>query len=408
MFRKRPIMMILGAIILLGAVWLVLNWKNFNRLMKVNTLFAENKIVYNFSHMDELLFSVPLPISGEPHVWPVDLKPLPETFDYRGETLNIEDVLLDTQTTAMVVVKDGVIIYEEYFKGTGADDLRISWSMSKSFVSALVGVALQEGAIKSIDDQVTDYVPSLMGSAYEGATLRNVLHMASGVAFNEDYLDFFSDIKKMGRTLALGGSLDDIAGKLKVRDRAPGEQWQYVSIDTHVVAMVVRSATGKTFQDYFIEKLWSKMGAGADAVYSTDGYGNAFALGGLNMRTRDYALFGELLRNGGARDGVEIIPADWVRESTANTAPMQGADTTLGYGYQWWLPEQADGEFIAGGIYGQGIYINPKAGIVIAKNAAHREFEDVDKVVRGHKDRNFEMYRAIAAHFSDWTPPTPE
>jgi len=178
-----------------------------------------------------------------------------------------------------------------------------------------------------------------------------------------------------------------------------------VSIDTHVISMVLRGATGKTLQEYFIEKLWSKMGPGADAFYSTDGDGNAFALGGLNMRTRDYALFGELFRNNGMRDSVEIIPADWVAASTANTAPLDVSGFPTGYGYQWWVPVNSDGEYFAVGVYGQYIYINPKAGVVVAKNAAHRDFLDMEQLKSGHMARNIEMFRGIAEHFSDWEKP---
>ena len=222
--------------------------------------------------------------------------------------------------------------------------------------------------------------------------------MASGVEFDENYLDEKSDIKRMGRVLAMGGSLDDFATSFKTRAREPGTGRFYVSIDTHVISMVLRGATGKTLQEYFIEKLWSKMGPSADAFYSTDGDGNAFALGGLNMRTRDYALFGELIRNKGMREGVEIIPADWIAESTRDSAPLDVEGFPPGYGYQWWVPVNADGEFFAVGVYGQYIYINPKAGIVIAKNAAHREFLDTDKVEGGHMARNIEMFRGIASH----------
>lgn len=396
---------IIGFIVIAAFVIVAINFKNLVRLYKVNTLFDADKIVHSFSNMKELLFFVDLPKSGTAHEWPVDLQNLPEKFDYHGEDLNINDVLLDTSTTALIVVKDGTIVYEDYFQGTGKDDLRISWSMCKSFVSALFGVALANGDIKSLDDQVTDYVPSLKDTAYEGTTLRNVLHMASGVEFNEDYLDRNSDINRMGRALALGTSLDDFAASLKTRAFEPGSGRQYVSIDTHVISMVVRSATGQTFQQYFLDNLWSKLGSSSDAFILTDKEENAFALGGLNMTTRDYALFGELFRHQGRRGDVQIIPADWVYESTQNSAPADINGQPLGYGYQWWLPENADGEFIAGGVYGQNIYINPKAGIVIAKNAAHLEFMDTDKVPLGHRDRNFEMFRGIAEHFSDWEKP---
>jgi len=155
------------------------NFKNLKRLATVNSMFDEDKIVHNFSNMDEALFSSPLPISGEKHVWPVDLQPLPLNFESYGEKFGIEDVMLETKTTAMVVVKDGTIVYEDYFLGTEPEDQRISWSMSKSFVSSLIGVALQDGVIKSLDDQVTDYAPLLKGSAYDAMRIISTRSLTS-------------------------------------------------------------------------------------------------------------------------------------------------------------------------------------------------------------------------------------
>ena len=236
------------------------------------------------------------------------------------------------------------------------------------------------------------------------------MNMASGIEFNEDYLDPKSDINKMGTALAVGGSLDKFTAKQKNIARPAGEAWQYCSIDTHVIAMVLRAATGQSLQDYFVENLWSKIGASADAAYSTDSKGNAFALGGLNVRTRDYALFGELYRNGGKRGDVQIIPADWVKLSTTHSAPPAaevGHNTTedgslFGYGYQWWVPPNSDGEYFAVGVYGQHIYVNPKAGITIAKNAAHREFTEADAKGESYMAQNITLFRGIAAHYSEW------
>ncbi|MCF6221165.1 MAG: beta-lactamase family protein [Robiginitomaculum sp.] len=398
----------LGVIVIIGII-LALNWGNLQRLIRVKALFDADKIVYNFSHMDGLLYADPLPKSGPVHEWPMALAPFPETYVDRGKEKNTKAMLEELSTTALVVVKDGTIVFEDYYQGTSKDDLRISWSVSKSFVSALTGLALSRGDIESLDDPVTKYAPSLKGSAYDGATLRNVLHMASGIEFNEDYLDPKSDINKMGTVLAVGGSLDKFAAKQNKIARPAGEAWQYCSIDTHVISMVLRAATGEALQDYFTENLWSKIGASADAAYSTDSKGNAFALGGLNMRTRDYALFGELFRNGGRRGNTQIIPADWVRASTQNTAPPMAGNhnetedgSDFGYGYQWWIPPNADGEYYAVGVYGQYIYVNPKAGIVIAKNAAHRQFMEADETGEGYMAQNITLFRAIAEHYSDW------
>lgn len=401
---------ILSGIIIVLLLLVGLNWTSIQRLIHVKTLFDEGKIVQNFSHMDDLLFSSALPRSGEEDIWEINLSALPATFTDRGKVRDTIEMLEELQTTALVVVKDGSIVFEEYYKGTDEDDLRISWSMSKSFVSALMGVALERGEIESIDDPVTRYAPMLKGSAYDGVPLRHVLNMASGIQFDENYLDPGSDINKMGTVLALGGSLDEFAAEQVDIARPSGTAWQYCSIDTHVVSMVLRSATGKTLQEYFVENLWSRIGASADAKYTTDGDGNAFALGGLNMRTRDYALFGELIRNHGRRGEEQIIPADWVAISTSQTAPSaaEGAGVStedgraFGYGYQWWMPPNSDGEFYAVGVYGQYIYINPKAGIVIAKNAAHREFMSADEKGESYMAQNITLFRGISEHYSVW------
>jgi CubicO group peptidase (beta-lactamase class C family) len=288
------------------------------------------------------------------------------------------------------VMKDGKIVYENYFKGTGPEDLRISWSMAKSYLSALVGILIAEGKIASLDDPVTKYAPALQGSAYDGASLRNVLHMASGVIFDEDYLDQSSDINRMGRVLAMGGKMDDFTTALRGTFAPPGRQWQYVSIDTHVVGMVVRGATGRPIAELLSEKVIVPLGLEYEPYYLTDGVGTAFVLGGLNMTTRDYARFGQMYLQGGKWQGQQIVPSDWVAASTAPSAPTAKGD--IKYGYQWWIPEDGvPGEYMARGIYGQYIYIDTERGVVIATNAADRNFRR-DSV----SQQNIDRFRQIA------------
>ena len=360
-------------------------WKRdqVKQLLAVNSLFSAEKIVNNFSHMDTLFTTVPVPRGNDAVV------PLPI-----GEPATMPDGvaqwIVDRDVTALVVLKDGTLVHEDYFLGTTPEDLRVSWSVAKSFLSALMGIVLEDGDIKSIDDQVTDYVPMLIGSAYDGATIKDVLQMSSGVVFNEDYLDFNSDINKMGRVLALGGSMDTFAASLDERFVEPGTVWQYVSIDTHVVGMVIRGATGRTIPELLTEKIFSKMGFEADPYYVSDGYGVAFVLGGLNLRTRDYARFGQMIANGGAWNGQQIVPRAWLAASTkpsANTATGKPA-----YGYQWWIHQGASaGEFNAQGVYGQYIFIDTARDVVIAVNSADKLFKE-----EGASDQNFEMMRAIA------------
>jgi CubicO group peptidase (beta-lactamase class C family) len=223
--------------------------------------------------------------------------------------------------------------------------------------------------------------------------------MSSGVFFDEDYLSFNSDINKMGRVLAIGGSMDEFAAGLSRTERASGEVRNYVSIDTHVIGMVLRRATGKSVLEYLNENLWSKMGVKESIYYVTDEQGVAFVLGGLNMRTRDYARFGQLFLQDGQWLGQQVLPKEWVRASTANSAPASLTDEQ-GYGYQWWLPEQADEEFFAIGIYGQYIYVNRKLNVVIAKNSAHREFRDDGKEGFVIKNTTIEAFRAMAGHYA--------
>ena len=266
----------------------------------------------------------------------------------------------------------------------------LRWSMAKSYLSALLGVLMAEGAIASLDDPVIKYAPKLKGSAYETASIRNVLNMASGVVFDEDYLAYDSDIIRMGRVIALGGSLDGFSASFTESFAAPGETWQYVSIDTHVIGMVVRGATGREVPDLLSEKIIAPLGLEYDGYYVMDGDGTAFVLGGLNFITRDFARFGQMILQNGMYGGKQVVPASWIADSTAASAPT--APDRMGYGYQWWIPVGAhEGEFMAHGVYGQYIYFDQSRGVLITTTGADKLFLEpgVDEI-------NVEMFRKIA------------
>ncbi len=392
---------ILSGLIIIALIVGLLNYERLVRLYHVNNLFSEEKIVSNFSSMRNMFLVKDLPRSGEVYPWREQAKNLPQYFEFNNERINISDYLRQTSTTSLLVVSNGSIAYEEYFLDTKPDDKRISWSIAKSFLSTLFGVALEEGHIDSLDDAVTKYVPELSQSAYNEVAIIDVLHMASGVEFDEDYLDFNSDINRMGRVLALGGSMDKFAIGIVDRAREPGVARQYVSIDTHVLAMVLRAATGKSLSEYFVEKFWSKIGASDDAYYITDGYGVAFALGGLNMVTRDYALFGLLMLQYGKLGDKQIIPAKWAEISVLPSAPPSVyEDDKFGYGYQWWVPINANEEFYAIGIYGQYIYVNRKKSVVIVKTSADRNFRNDGHSGNLVEQKTIEMFRAIAKYMN--------
>ena len=360
-------------------------WKReqITRLMAVNSLFSAEKIVQNFSHMDAAFLTTPIS-RGDGATSPL----------MHGDELTLPtgaaDWITTRAVTSLLVMQGGKIRYEEYFLGTTAEDRRISWSVAKSYLSALLGVVMQEGAIASLDDPVTKYAPKLKGSAYDGASIRNVLNMASGVTFDEDYLDYDSDINRMGRVLALGGALDDFTAGLSESFVAPGEQWQYVSIDTHVIGMVIRGATGRDIAGLLAEKIVAPLGLEQAGYYVTDGDGVAFVLGGLNFTTRDYARFGQMILQNGEYGGARVVPAAWIAESTAPSAPT--AEGKIGYGYQWWIPVGAHkGEFLGRGVYGQYLYFDQTRDLLIVSTGADKLFRNP-----GVSQMNVDMFRQIA------------
>ena len=357
-------------------------WKReeIARLMAVNTLFQPENIVGNFSHMDRAFLTVPL--QGEAAA------PLPSGTALRPPQ-GFEEWIETRAVTGIVVLRDGAVAHESYHLETGPDDLRVSWSVAKSFLSLLTGILIEEGAL-TLSDPVTRHAPLLTGSAYDGATVEDVLQMESGVRFNEDYFDPDSDINRMGRVIALGRALDTFTADLKEREREPGATWKYVSMDTHVLGMVLRGATGRSIPDLMAEKLTGPMGIGS-AYYLTDGEGVAFVLGGLNMTTRDYARMGLMVSHGGELDGRRIVPEAWVDISTVPSAKTEPG--RMRYGYQWWMPADArPGEVMAQGVYGQFVYIDRARDVVIAVNSADRGFREP-----GVSDGNIAMFRAIAA-----------
>ena len=194
----------------------------------------------------------------------------------------------------------------------------------------------------------------------------------------------------MGRVLALGGEKDDFAASISSSFEAPGATFQYVSIDTHVIGMVIRGATGNPIAELLAEKILQPLGMEQDGYYVTDGVGVAFVLGGLNFTTKDYARFGQMVANGGAFNGTQVVPEEWITVSTTPSAPTQQGEQK--YGFQWWMPADAKPrEFFARGVYGQYIYIDQPRNIVIVTTGADRAFRNA-----GISRENIEMFRMIA------------
>ena len=349
------------------------------------TLFSERYRVENFRNMDAV-FPYSCTVAESDDIWEFGTSPraLPTRYTHEGREYDLSDFLDRTVTTGLLVVHRGDIAHEEYRLGADETSPFTSWSVAKSVLSALIGIAIEEGYINGVRDPIGRYVPALAGSGYEHVPIEDALTMSSGVAFDEDYENPVSDINMLFvRTLAMDTSIVEILAELE-RAREPGTYNEYISSDTMVLSLVLERATGMPMGEYLQTRLWRPMGAEASAFVSTDGEGSAFGMCCLNATLRDYARFGRLYLEGGARDGVQIVPADWVAASVDPTAPhlLPGDNPdsfwTFGYGYQWWIPEEPQGDFLAIGVWGQYIYVDPTREVVIVKTGADPGFDDRD------------------------------
>lgn len=376
-------------------------YPKFQRLNQVSHLFDADKITHNFLNMNELMTSseVEKPADSYRFARGNNLT-LPATFAYDGQEFDTQKFLDSSFTTSLVVIQNDTLTYEKYFLGHNENKRHISWSVAKSFVSGLFGIAMAEGHIKSVDQTVEEYLPQMKGSGYEGVKIKDVLQMSSGVGFNEDYGDFNSDINRWGRGFAWGSAQDDFPMTLK-REKQPGTYNHYVSINTHILGMILVKATGENLTDYLREKLWHPLGMEYNSYWLVDDYGMEMALGGLNVTSRDYAKMGKLYLQRGKWEGKQIVPAAWVAASTMADAPhlQPGSDNPasshdMGYGYQWWIPAGNQGEFMARGIYNQYIYVNPTTQTVIVKTSANPNFNDRSNPHSSALVHN-EMFRAL-------------
>jgi CubicO group peptidase (beta-lactamase class C family) len=304
-------------------------------------------------------------------VWVLPRRDQTLDFSYRwqGETLSADEFLERTYTNALLVMKDGKIVSEIYRNNSGPDTRFIGWSMTKSITSVLVGCALADGKIDSLDTAISDYLPELEGGGYDGVSIRNVMQMRSGVDYPERY-DFenpgvaaSNHIAALVRNTA---RFADVAATLP-RIREPGELFQYKTIDTAVLGWLIERATGGSVASYTASCLWEPLGAESDSYYIMDGppgIGREFSGAGFNATLRDYARFGQMMLDGGVADGRRIVSVEWVRQSTRPSGQREGERG--GYGLQWWMMG-AEGAYAAIGLQGQFVYVDPATRTVVVK-----------------------------------------
>ncbi|MEM1436150.1 MAG: serine hydrolase [Pseudomonadota bacterium] len=342
-------------------------------------MFSGERQHQNFSNFKNLLPVSEMRPSPRPYVFP-DGKSiqLPDTFPFAGKRNPVQEYFQRTDTGGLLVLQDGRVRFEQYYLSGGRDVQWISWSVAKSFTSALVGIALDEGAIRSIDDPISDYITVDPGSAYDGVSIKNVLQMSSGARWNEDYGDPQSDINRFSAAMAGVGTMDAFLATME-RANEPGTVCRYNSADTQALGSLLVNATGRSISDYMQEKLVDPLGFEAPGYWLIDSSGREMAFGGLNLTARDFAKLGELYRLKGNWHGEQVVPRAWVESSVRSDAPhlepgrVEVSDFKLdiGYGYQWWIPDGDRGEFTGIGIYNQFVYVDPSRNLTIVKQSAN-------------------------------------
>jgi CubicO group peptidase (beta-lactamase class C family) len=345
---------------------------------------------WSFQHIREILPTTEVwRGDGPAHVFPQG-KTLPldlAVTGLNGTATHLGTLLDETYTDGFMVLKNGAVVIEQYFNGLEQRTLHLSQSVAKSLTGAIAGIFVGRGLL-NVDAPITDYLPELVATAWRGATLQQVLDMKTGVRFNEDYTDPYSDIGKVD--VACGwkpappesdpsfkwpAHMWDLILQLTECTRAHGVKFEYRSIETDVLAFCMERVTGKPLAQIFSEELWQKMGASQNANFTVDAAGFATADGGFNACLRDYARFGQLI----LEQGGGIIPAPWLATTRVGLhGCFEGryAQTLAGGAYRnmFWIEGQPSRALLARGVFGQLIYINSETGVVAVKLSSWPEF----------------------------------
>ena len=289
-------------------------------------------------------------------------------YGFAGLELTLDDYLNRQPVTGLLIAKDNTILVERYQNGRTDTDRLTSFSMAKTVLSLLVGIAVKEGAIRSVDDLAETYVSGLKDTEYGRTPIKALLLMASGVAFLEDYDSKSSDIAKLARLTVEPGSPGSLAAlkQFNTRSYAPGVRFSYSSAESLVLGLVLAAATKRTVSDYAAEKLWQPLGAEADATWIIDATGQEITFGYVNAVLRDWARLGLMLANRGHWQGKTVVPEDWLTASAADAIPT---DTPLAkYGYQIWYSEDTK-RFSLRGLRGQYVLVDPDLKLVLVQTA---------------------------------------
>jgi len=352
-----------------------------------------------FSHLDSIFKTREIARAATP--WRFKRSPLDIQYTYGGTSSSLADYLARNPVTGLLIAKDDEILFEHYQYGRTDRDRLASQSMAKSIVGLLIGIAISEGSIQSVDDTPDRYVQGFKGTEYGRTSIRDLLHMSSGVEFGEEadnnrdldrlafdlmggYIGHFGKAKWAPSLAArLGAAKGTVASIVQFNRRIapPGTRYFYASIEVDVLAMVLRHAVGKSVSEYLHDKIWEPIGAEADASWLVDAEGFEVAYGFFNATLRDYGRLGRLLAHDGIWNGKQIIPARWmidattVRVSDAFLAPGKAQDPAFGYGYLLWLLPSDKRQFALFGNYGQRICIDPASKLVMVHTSVEAKTE---------------------------------
>ena len=309
-----------------------------------------------------------LPVLAKSRVVPAGGTPLPLPPGTALKLpLDVDAYMAGQRSAALLIVHDGKLRLERYGLGFDGGGRWTSFSVAKSITSTLVGAAIRDGHIRSLDDKVSDYIAPMKGSAYDAVSIRQLLTMTSGVQWNEDYADPKSDVARFNNHEPEPG-VDALVSYLRrlPREVPAGTRWHYSTGETNLVGILVSEATKKPLSEYLSEKIWRPAGMEQQATWIVSRTGREISGCCIQAATRDFARFGLFILNGArGAHAQSIVPDGWLGEATTERTGI--GRPGRGYGYQWWT--YSDGSFAARGIFGQGIFIDPKRKLVIASNA---------------------------------------
>jgi CubicO group peptidase (beta-lactamase class C family) len=343
------------------------------------TFFSVPYLVGSQSHQDEIFPAHVVHRSATPS--PLTRAPSEPAlrYEYQGQTFGLDDYMARNPVTGLLIARDDTILVERYQYARTDRDRFTSWSMAKTVTSMLIGIAIAEGRIRSVDDAAATYVPGLIGTEYGRTSLRHLLQMSSGVRFVEEYR-LGDDVSKLSRDTFVQMGDGGVPAVTQFNERAvpAGTRFSYASVETEVLGLVLAAAVGRPVAEYLQEKIWQPIGAEADASWIVDRSGQEVTFCCFNAILRDYARLGLLLAHDGSWRGRQIIPAAWIRDATtvrADQPHLQPRTATpfFGYGYQTWIFPGDRRMFAFLGVRGQAIYVDPASRLVLVLTAVRKQ-----------------------------------